>query len=205
MQLVVGTQNRDKGREIFARLGHLPLTLRGMWEWPDAGPVEETGLTLHENALLKAEAAADFTGLWAVADDTGLEVLALGGAPGVYSARYSGDDATYATNRQKLLSELAEVDSSRRGARFRTVIALARPGLPSETMDGVVEGSITTSEQGEHGFGYDSLFYVPGMARTFAQMTIDEKNKISHRGLALNRLVARLEEILREGAGCQCS
>ncbi len=197
MQLVIGTQNRDKGREIFARLRHLPLELRGMWEWPDSDPVEETGLTLEENAMLKAEAASNVTGLWAVADDTGLEVSALGGAPGVYSARYSGENATYASNRKKLLNELEGVSNGDRGAQFRTVIVLVRPGFPPETMAGVVLGSITTSEQGQLGFGYDSIFYVPSEAKTFAQMTVDEKNKVSHRGLALNQLAARLEEILK--------
>lgn len=167
-----------------------------MWERQDADPVEETGLTLEENALLKAEAASSVTGLWAVADDTGLEVSALGGAPGVYSARYAGLDATYADNRKKLLNELEGVSERDRGARFRTVIALVRPGLPPETMTGVVIGSITTSEQGRQGFGYDSIFYVPSEAKTFAQMTVDEKNLVSHRGLALNQLATRLEEIL---------
>ena len=196
MKLVVGTQNRDKGREIFARLRHLPLELRGMWEWPDAGPVEETGCTLSQNALLKAEAAARHTGLWAIADDTGLEVDALSGAPGVCSARFAGPHATYADNRQKLLRVLEGVADPKRGAQFRTVIALVRPGLPSETMAGVIEGCITTSEFGEEGFGYDSVFYVPEEARTFAQMTVVEKNRISHRGWALSRLAVRLAELL---------
>ena len=195
-ELVVGTQNRDKGTEIFARLAHLPLELRGMWEWSDAEPVEETGETLKDNALLKAEAAAIHTGMWAIADDTGLEVDALCGAPGVYSARFAGPNATYSDNRQKLLNDLIDVSGPGRGARFTTVIALVRPGMPPETMTGSVEGTITTSEQGEGGFGYDPIFCAAGNALTFAQMTVEEKNRIAHRGLALEALVRRLEDLL---------
>lgn len=198
--LVVATHNRDKGREMKALLASLPVRLEGLWDWPGAPEVEETGHTLAENALLKAEAAARFTGQWAVADDTGLEVAALGGAPGVYSARFAGPDATYAGNRAKLLDLLDGVPARERTAVFRTVIALARPGLPTLSVEGAVPGSITEEERGLGGFGYDAVFLYPPAARTFAEMSADEKNAVSHRGRALVALVRLLTELLHAPA-----
>jgi len=196
--LVIATQNRDKGREIMPHLSGVPVQLRGLWEWEDAPDVEETGDTLAANAILKAEAAMHHTGCWAFADDTGLEVDALEGAPGVYSARYAGPGATYASNRVHLLKEMEAVPPAQRTARFRTVIALARPGFPTETMEGAVDGTITETERGTEGFGYDAVFEYSPEGKTFAEMSLPEKNRISHRGRALVALRARLEALLAQ-------
>jgi XTP/dITP diphosphohydrolase len=154
-------------------------------EWPD---IEETGATLVENALLKARAVLEATGVAAVADDTGLEVDALGGAPGVHTARYAGPSATYAENRRALLEALE--DREDRAARFRTVIALVGTDGSELTVEGVLEGTITRSERGSGGFGYDPIFEVDG--RTLAEIPEREKNRISHRGRALRALADRL-------------
>lgn len=191
-QLVVATKNRDKVREVRAVLaGVVPVleVIEGL-DWPE---VEETGETLEENALLKARAVAAATGLAALADDTGLEVEALGGAPGVHTARLAGvlsgePGVVYAANRAALLAALQGVADRR--ARFRTVVALVVPGGSEALAEGVLEGSITTGERGTGGFGYDPIFEVGG--RTLAEMSEEEKNLISHRALALRALAARL-------------
>jgi XTP/dITP diphosphohydrolase len=186
-RVVIATKNPDKLTEMVAVLSAAVPGLevvQGL-EWPD---VAETGDTLAENALLKARAVAAATGLPAVADDTGLEVDALGGRPGVHTARFAGPDATYADNRRRMLEDLAGRDD--RSARFRTVVALVGDGLDDVIVEGVLEGRITTSERGEHGFGYDSIFEVDG--RTLAEIPEARKNRISHRGLALQALVDHL-------------
>jgi XTP/dITP diphosphohydrolase len=191
VRLVLASANPDKVREIQAILAGHELLPR-----PASVPdVEETGTTLEENARLKAVALVEATGEAAVADDTGLEVLALGGAPGVWSARYAGEDATYADNVAKLVAAL-EGEQDRR-ARFRTV-ALARfPDGREVIAEGIVDGTITTAPRGEAGFGYDPLF-VPddgdgaGDGRTFAELTPEEKHAVSHRGRAFRALDALL-------------
>jgi XTP/dITP diphosphohydrolase len=187
VRFVLASANPDKAREIAAILAGHDLVPR-----PAAVPdVDETGDTLEENARLKAVALVEATGEAAVADDTGLEVAALGGAPGVYSARYAGEDATYADNVDKLLDSLDGLDDRR--ARFRTV-ALARfPDGREVVAEGVVDGTITKEPRGGAGFGYDPVF-VPdeGDGRTFAEMTSDEKHAVSHRGRAFRALDALL-------------
>ena len=183
MRLVLASANPDKAAEIAAILSGHDLLPRP----PEVADVDETGDTLEENARLKAVALVGATGEAAVADDTGLEVVALDGAPGVYSARYAGEDATYADNVRKLLAALEGVEDRR--ARFRTV-ALARFPDGREVMaEGVVDGTIATEARGDAGFGYDPLF-VPdeGDGRTFAEMTADEKHAVSHRGRAFRAL-----------------
>jgi XTP/dITP diphosphohydrolase len=183
MRLVLASANPDKAGEIAAILAGHDLRPRP----PDVPDVEETGSTLEENARLKAVALVDATGEAAVADDTGLEVAALDGAPGVYSARFAGEDATYADNVAKLLASLDGVDD--RSARFRTV-ALARfPDGREVSAEGVVDGTIAATARGDRGFGYDPVF-VPdgGDGRTFAEMTADEKHAVSHRGRAFRAL-----------------
>jgi XTP/dITP diphosphohydrolase len=200
MKLVLATRNPGKVAELRARLIDLPVALVAADEVAGAPEVEETAETLRGNAALKAEALHAHTGLAALADDTGLEVDALGGAPGVHSARYAGPEADPAANRRKLLAELdGEPD---RRARFRTVLAYA-DGTGVHYFDGVCEGTITAAEYGEGGFGYDALFRPdeqptdtnPGQpegARTFAEMTTEEKNRLSHRGRALDAFAAWL-------------
>ena len=190
-RLVCASANPDKVAEIAAILSGVVELAPRPAEVPD---VVENADTLIGNARLKASAICRATGAAAVADDTGLEVDALGGAPGVYSARYAGEDASYADNRAKLLRELG--DAADRRARFRTSVLVAYPDGGELAVDGVCEGTITSSERGDGGFGYDSIF-VPddGDGRTFAEMTDDEKHAISHRGRAFRRLL----EVLSAG------
>lgn len=186
-RLVVASANPHKiaeVRKIWRELGVGGEIVRGL-TWDE---VEETGETLEENALLKARAVVAVTGIAALADDTGLEVAALGGAPGVRSARYAGDNVTYRDNTERLLKEMEGRPD--RSARFRTVAALARPGGRWVVAEGVLDGSITRTPRGEAGFGYDPVFEVEG--RTLAEMTSAEKNRISHRSRALRALAASL-------------
>jgi XTP/dITP diphosphohydrolase len=192
VRLVLATANPDKVAEIAAILGDaVDLQPRPA----DLGDVVEDADTLEGNARLKAVAVCDATGVGAVADDTGLEVDALEGAPGVYTARFAGEDATYADNVAKMLAELDGVPEAERGARFRTV-ALARFPDGSEVVaEGVVDGTIATEARGEGGFGYDPLFIpAEGDGRTFAEMTADEKHAVSHRGRAFRALAKLLAE-----------
>jgi XTP/dITP diphosphohydrolase len=190
VRLVLATANPDKVAEIAAILGDaVDLQPRPA----DLGDVVEDADTLEGNARLKAVAVCDAAGVGAVADDTGLEVDALEGAPGVYTARFAGEDATYADNVAKMLAELDGVPEAERGARFRTV-ALARFPDGSELVaEGVVDGTIATEARGEGGFGYDPLFIpAEGDGRTFAEMTADEKHAVSHRGRAFRALAQLL-------------
>jgi len=197
-RLVLATANPDKARELAALLEEFEVVLRPA-DLPD---VEETGDTLEGNARLKAEAVVAATGELAVADDTGLEVDALGGRPGVYTARYAGPGATYADNVAKLLAELAdlaergELGAGGRSARFRTVALALFPDGREIVAEGVVSGSIATSAAGGGGFGYDPVF-VPdgGGGRAFAEMTQAAKAAISHRGRAVRSLAAELRSV----------
>lgn len=186
-RIVVATKNAHKAAEVVAVLARvLPdlAVVEGL-EWPD---IPETGSTLEENALIKARAVAGFTGHAAVADDTGLEVDALGGAPGVWSSRYAGEEATYEENRRALLAAMdGQTD---RAGRFRTVVALVTPSGEVVTASGTLEGRIAEAERGRGGFGYDPIFEVDG--RTLAEIGEAEKNRISHRARALEALAARL-------------
>jgi XTP/dITP diphosphohydrolase len=194
VKLVVATANADKAAEIRAVLRDAGLDVELVPRPAGVPEIEETGTTLEENARLKAVALCTATGLPAVADDTGLAVDALRGAPGVYSARYAGDDATYADNVAKLLRELAGVDEPARTARFSTV-ALARwPDGREVAAIGEVEGLISADARGDAGFGYDPVFVpIEGDGRTFAQMTADEKHRVSHRGRAFRTLADGLK------------
>jgi XTP/dITP diphosphohydrolase len=195
LRLVVATANLDKAREIRAVLEHAGASVELVPRPDDVPEVEETGETLVENARLKAEALRDATGLAALGDDTGLEVDALGGAPGVRSARYAGEHATYEDNVAKLLREVDAVRRASRTARFRTAVVLALPDGSEITAEGVVEGVITTEARGTEGFGYDPVFAPAGAGgRTFAELPPDHKHAISHRGRALRALAARLRE-----------
>jgi XTP/dITP diphosphohydrolase len=191
LKVVLATNNPDKARDIIAILDGLGVDLVPRPE--DVAEVEETGDTLVENARLKAVALVDATGMPAVADDTGLEVDALDGRPGVYSSRYAGDDATYADNVAKLLRELDGVAGERRSARFRTVALLRHLDGTEVAAEGIVEGTIALGARGSNGFGYDPVF-IPrdGDGRTFAEMEPHEKHALSHRGRAFRELAAAL-------------
>lgn len=188
-EFVLATANRDKAAEIGALLGGAMTLLPR----PDNVPeVDETGDTLVENARIKAVALASATGLPAIADDTGLEVEALGGAPGVYSSRYAGEGATYDDNVNKLLSDLAPFSEPRR-ARFRTVAIAVWPDGREVVAEGRVDGTIATERRGANGFGYDPVFVPDGRGgRTYAEMALEEKNSASHRGLAFRALLEEL-------------
>lgn len=183
-KLLVATHNRGKIREYRALLEDLPLAVTWLDEQGITEDVEETGTTFAENACLKAESYASLTGMWTWADDSGLEVDALGGRPGVFSARYGGPGLNDADRYRRLLAELADVAPARRTARFRCVVALALPGGPIYTAEGAVEGLIVDAPRGEHGFGYDPVFFVPEYARTMAELEPAIKNRVSHRALA---------------------
>ncbi len=187
MKLVLATNNEGKMREIavaLADLGIQLLTRRDFKTFPDP---DETGMTLEENARLKALAVFRQTGLPSLADDTGLEVDLLGGAPGIYSARFAGPKSTYEENYQKLLTLLDGAPIEKRVARFRTVIALAWDENEIDLVDGMVEGRISERAVPGHGFGYDPVFYYPPLAKHFSEMNIVEKNALSHRGRALDQ------------------
>lgn len=198
-ELVLATRNQDKGAELAALLGDLGVTIRTLAEFPDAPDVVEDGDTCRANAIKKAETIARHTGLPAVADDTGLMVDVLGGRPGVYAARYAGEAATYEDNWRKLLHELSGVPMVRRQARFVTVAALARPETERvEVVEGMLEGLIAEKPIGTQGFGYDPVFVLPALGKTLAQLTPEEKNRISHRGRAFAKIRELLERERRE-------
>jgi len=190
VEVVIATRNPKKGEELRRMLHGAPLSILTLERFPGCPDVAEEGESFEANALRKAVAVARFTGKAALADDSGLEVEALGGAPGVGSARYAGEGADDRRNLQKLLDALRDVPPERRGARYVCCLALAFPDGRTVTFSGTVEGRIGTEPRGARGFGYDPVFYPEGHARTFAEMGDDEKDAISHRGRAL-REVAR--------------
>jgi XTP/dITP diphosphohydrolase len=189
--LIVATRNAHKTREIQRILG-ANFTVRDLSAYPETPETAETGKTLEENAVLKATAASRQLPGLVVADDSGLEVDALGGAPGIYSARYAGQTASDKQNIDKLVSELARIERVKKSARFRCVIALAREGKLLGAFEGVVEGVIVDSPRGTSGFGYDPLFMPRGFGKTFGQLSASEKDRVSHRAHALAKLRVRL-------------
>lgn len=198
MEIVLASRNRRKAGELSDLLAGLPVVIRTMDEFPHVAEVEEDGLTFRENAVKKAVHAASVTGLPALADDSGLEVDALGGAPGVRSARYAGETADDEANNAKLLAAMRGLPPGERSARFRCVIALARPDRTTETAEGSCEGIIGEAPRGAGGFGYDPLFFYPPLDRTFAELKPAAKNRVSHRGVALKAAVAIIRRWLKE-------
>ncbi len=195
-ELVLATRNLGKKREIKRILKKLELDIRSIDDYPQAPIVEETGKTFEENAVLKATAIAEFTKKLVLADDSGLQVDALDGKPGVFSARFAGEGANDYANNQKLLSELQSVPQGQRHARFVCVIAIAVPGKLIGTLKGVCDGEISTYLRGQSGFGYDPLFVVRDYNLTFAELNVDIKNKISHRAKALEKAFLLIERYL---------
>ena len=193
MQIVLATHNRGKMKEMSSILAHLPVTLLTLDDFPQIGEIPETGETLKENAFIKAETVHQKTGLPALADDTGLEVDALDGAPGVHSSRYDGETATFEDNCRKMLQEMDGIPSEERTARFHTVIAFVSDS-GNEWTEGMVEGRILEIKRGDGGFGYDPLFYYPPLKKTFAELNSEQKNNISHRGKALRNFCRILEK-----------
>ncbi|MGE4504399.1 MAG: XTP/dITP diphosphatase [Desulfovibrionaceae bacterium] len=186
--VVLATRNKGKIREISALLQDWGIEVRGLDQYPEIGEIPETGETFEENARIKAEAVSRATGLVALADDSGLAVDALSGAPGVYSARYAGEEATDVENNAKLLDALADVPDEGRGARFVCVMVAMAPDGTSIEARGEWPGVIARQTRGPGGFGYDPLFLVPGTGKTSAELAPEDKNSRSHRGKALAAL-----------------
>jgi XTP/dITP diphosphohydrolase len=193
-RLLLATRNAHKTREVREIFGD-GWVVEDLSVLPDLPEVEETGETFEDNAKLKAMAAAPHYDGWVLADDSGLEVDALGGAPGVRSARFAGDDADMEANRALLLEKLREVRGQERRGRFRCVLALSKKGESVRTFSGAVEGFIAPSESGKGGFGYDSLFIPEGSCRTFAEFTPEQKHSCSHRGRAFRQAVTYLRSV----------
>ena len=196
MKIILATHNRDKEKELQKSLEGLNVKICSLFDFPNIGEIEETGTTLLENSLLKARTVFDITGIPTIADDTGLEVDYLDGAPGVYSARYAGNNVSYQDNVDKLLIELDGVPHERRTARFRTVVTYIDKNEELWT-EGYIDGFISETIIGDRGFGYDPVFFVPHKGKTFAELSSDEKNKISHRGIALQKLRKILINVLK--------
>ena len=199
MQLIVATRNTHKTREIEQILGS-KLTVRDLTEHPEISEIMESGTSFEENAKLKAIAVSERLQGLVVADDSGLEVDPLGGAPGVHSARYAGADASPEKKIARLLDELAKIDakSNQRRARFRCVLAVARGGRVLAAFEGVVEGKIAERPRGSHGFGYDPIFIPDGFEQTFAELPEEVKSNISHRAKAIRKFQADLPKLRGE-------
>lgn len=193
-RIVLATFNTDKVREIQDILTPHGFELLSLCSFPYAEEVIEDGVTLMENAFKKAHASYRCTRLPSMADDTGLEVDFLQGAPGVRSSRFAGGNASYRENNEKLLRLMEDVPWEKRSARFRTIVAYV-DGVKDRWTEGVCTGLIHTEGRGQHGFGYDPIFYVPEMKKTFAEMTAGEKNALSHRGKAFRKMAEILGNV----------
>jgi XTP/dITP diphosphohydrolase len=193
--LLIGTNNRHKVKEISDLLKGLPFEIKSLLNFPNISPVDETGKTLEENAILKAKAYGKATSLLTIADDTGLEVPSLNGAPGVFSARYAGEQCSFKDNNQKLIKELSQSKLDRT-AQFRCVIACYDPEKDFvQTVEGILKGEILDIARGTNGFGYDPIFLVPRLAKTLAELSLEEKNRVSHRALALFKAKELLKNV----------
>ena len=185
---MIATRNKGKIREIREVLNGLGLRIYALSDFPDVPEIKEDGKSFTENALKKARFYSKYFGMLAIADDSGLEVDSLKGLPGIYSARYAGEEASSQANNQKLLSALEGVPVSKRGAKFKCLLAMVSPDGKEAIAEGSCKGSIGFKEKGKRGFGYDPLFILPKNGKTMAELSLEEKNKISHRGKALRKL-----------------
>ena len=196
MKVVIATHNKDKLEELKNGLSILSIDFMDLSSFPEVGEIIEDGKTLKDNALIKAKTVFAITGIPAIADDTGLEVDAIGGKPGIYTARFAGENCTYMDNVNKMLSVMKNIKESNRGAVFKTVMAFY-DGKRELFSEGIVKGVITKEKKGLGGFGYDPIFYVVEEGETFAEMTIDKKNIISHRGRAIKKLMPILSSYFK--------
>ncbi|WP_147532551.1 XTP/dITP diphosphatase [Bacillus marasmi] len=197
-EIIIATKNKGKTKEfqqMFAKRGYQVLTLL---DFPELEDVEETGTTFEENAILKAETISKQLGKIVISDDSGLVVDALNGRPGVYSARYAGEDKNDEANNNKVLEELSDVPDDKRTARFYCALAIAVPGQQTETFSGTVEGRILHERQGTNGFGYDPIFFSLDENRAMAELSSEEKNAISHRGKALKQLDEQFDSLFEK-------
>jgi XTP/dITP diphosphohydrolase len=197
-EVIIATKNPGKAKEfehIFSARG---IVVRTLLDYPEIPEVEETGVTFEENAILKAEAVSQALGKMVIGDDSGLMVDALEGRPGIYSARYAGEPKNDQNNTDKVLSELKGLPEEKRSARFYCALAVAVPSQEPMTVSGTCEGRILEERRGTNGFGYDPVFYVPEKGVAMAELSSDEKNKISHRANALKKLDVVLDSILEK-------
>lgn len=199
VDLVIASKNKGKVAEITALVGDLPVRILLLNDFPSIPDVKETGTTFAENAEIKARSMHAATGLTALADDSGLEVDALDGRPGIYSSRFAGENATDKDRCALLLKAMDDVPDEHRTARFRTVACIVGPDGKVHFTEGTCEGVITRQPAGDNGFGYDPVFYLPRLGKTMAQLTSDEKNAISHRGKALRAVVEILKALACSG------
>jgi len=197
MEIVLATRNEGKLREIRELIKGLEVEILSLKDIPEVPVIRESGSSFRENALMKAEAIASFTKKVTIADDSGLEVDFLNGNPGVYSARFAGENANDDANNEELLIRLKGVPLSKRGATFRCVIAVVSPEGKEDIAEGECRGIIQFEGRGEFGFGYDPLFFVPEYGKTFAELPPEIKNKISHRAKAMEKLRVVLKEYLK--------
>lgn len=186
--LVLATRNSDKVSEIEQAFGDLDITIQTFRELRDFPFVKEDGKSLNENAVKKAKVISSFSGKLSLADDSGLEVEALNNRPGVLSSRFSGKNATYEQNNRKLLSLLSGIPARERTARFKCVMVLSFPSGRIENFEGRLKGEILMKARGENGFGYDPIFFIPELGKTLAELTLEQKNRISHRGKVLKKV-----------------
>lgn len=193
-KLIIATNNPGKAKEFELLFADFDETVLSLKDLPESIDVKETGTTFHENAKLKAEAVSSLTGETVISDDSGLMIDALDGRPGVYSARFAGSEKNDQANIEKVLSLMKHVPEADRRAQFVTVLAISMPGSETRYIEGKCEGVISETLQGKGGFGYDPIFYVPEKNKTFAEMSQEEKNEISHRGKAMKQLKANWAE-----------
>ncbi|XJZ26403.1 XTP/dITP diphosphatase [Bacillota bacterium Lsc_1132] len=200
-EVIVATKNPGKAKEFIEIFSSRSIAVKTLLDYPEIPEVEETGQTFEENAILKAEAVSRFLNKMVISDDSGLIIDALDGRPGIFSARYAGEEKNDQANIDKVLHELAGVPMDTRTARFYCALAIALPGKETETVSGTCEGTILETRQGTNGFGYDPIFYVPGKDCSMAELAAEEKNKISHRANALKKLDQILDSILERAVG----
>lgn len=196
-RLVVATHNAKKATEMTTILGRTfpKLAIATLESYPHAPEPDETGTTYEENAVIKAESAAQATGEWCVADDAGLEIAAMNGEPGVYSKRFAGEDTPFPEKMRIVLERLKDVQEDARAARFYCAIAVAKLGEPTRVLTATCEGRIADAPSGAGGFGYDPIFWLPELGCTMADLTADQKHEISHRGKVLRALAELLPNL----------
>ncbi|WP_035350022.1 XTP/dITP diphosphatase [Fictibacillus gelatini] len=197
MKVIIATKNRGKVKEFEALFEEKGIQVESLLDFPDAPDVEETGATFAENAKIKAETIAMKLNVPVIADDSGLVIDALDGRPGVFSARYAGVEKNDEKNIDKVLKEMESVENSKRTARFVCALAVAIPGKETLIVEGRCEGQITRERVGTYGFGYDPIFYVPKLNKTMAELPKEEKNKISHRAMAIQKLGENMSFLLK--------
>lgn len=199
MKVIIATKNAGKAKEFIKMFEPYKIEVKTLLDYPEFGEIEETGETFEENARIKAETVCAQLGAMAIADDSGLMVDALDGRPGIYSARYAGEEKDDEANNDKLIEELKGVPEAERTARYYCALAFASPDNETIIVNGTCEGIIISERRGTNGFGYDPLFYLPERGKTMAEITAEEKNELSHRAKALKKLEKHLSQFFAKG------